>query len=305
MPAPPGHQSFREVAPLVRLLLALVITVVAGGVALPATAAAGPANEPRPLPGPDAPERRMLTALNAARAAQGLAPVAWSPELGAAAALHSADMAANDYLEHESLDGATPRDRAARAGYQVPPGTGWLVVEAISAMPTVEAALGWLLSDDLHRRVLLRPIWREVGIGYARGGSYGNYWTLDFGCRPNVLPVFAALDADGKLALTFTNETCAISGGGPDQMGYATEMILASSRDFRDGAWEPFVESKQIQRPAGETLNIRFRDASGRQSLPVRLSLATLQASIGDADQPAASPVSEQRPAAKRRRSGS
>lgn len=246
----------------------------------------------------------MLVALNEARVAAGLTPVAWSPELGAAAALHSADMAANDYLDHEALDGSTPRDRAARAGYQVPPGTGWLVVEAISAMPTVEAALGWLLSDDLHRRVLLRPTWREVGIGYARGGSYGNYWTLDFGCRPNVLPVFAARGADGALALTFTNEECAAAGGGPDQMGRATELMLASRPDFRDGVWEPFVDSKQIKRPAGEALSIRFRDASGRQSVPVRLSLETLQASLGNAAPPAAGQSSERQAPAKRRRAG-
>lgn len=226
------------------------------------------------LPPVDSPERRMYDALNAERVRLGLTPVAWSSELATAAALHSADMAANDYLDHLGLDGSDQRQRAARAGYVVPAGTGWLVIEAISAMPSMESALGWLLSDGLHRRVLLRPVWREVGIGYAAGGRYGNYWTLDFGCRPNVLPVFVDISANGQsVALTFTNENCVASGGGPTEMGRATEATLSVNEDFRNGVWEPFADTRQLPRPASSALHVRLRDASGRLSTPVRLPL--------------------------------
>ena len=228
----------------------------------------------RPLPDPDSPERRMYDAVNAERLAQGLTPLAWSVELGAAAALHSADMVANGFLDHYGSDGADQQQRAARAGYIVPRGSGWMVIEAISARPSVEAALGWLLGDGVHRRVLLRSTWREVGIGYSAGGRYGSYWTLDFGCRPNVLPVFAEPSGDGQsFSLIFTNENCAAYGGGPEQMGRATELMLSAYADFRDGVWEPFVDTRQVARPARGELNARLRDGSGRLSEPVRLRL--------------------------------
>jgi uncharacterized protein YkwD len=225
-------------------------------------------------PDPDSPERRMYGAVNAQRVAQGVTPLAWSEELGTAAALHSADMAANGFLDHYGSDGADQQQRAARAGYIVPRGSGWMVIEAISARPSVEAALGWLMSDGVHRRVLLRSIWREVGIGYSAGGRYGGYWTLDFACRPNVLPVFAEPSDDGQsLSLTFTNENCAASGGGPEQMGRAAELMLSAYADFRDGVWEPFVGGRQVARPTRSELNVRLRDGNGRLSEPVRLRL--------------------------------
>jgi hypothetical protein len=219
-------------------------------------------------------ERRMFEALNAERVRQGLTPVAWSSELAKAASQHSSDMARHDFLEHESLDGSSPQDRAARAGYRVPSGNGWMVIEAISAMPSMESALGWLLGDALHRGVLLRATWREVGIGHASGGSYGNYWTLDFGCRPNVLPFFATPADDGKgLRLTFTNENCASYGGGSDQMGRATSYMLSTRKDFRDADWEPYVATKQVDGLDSDNLHVRFKDTSGRESSPFQLVL--------------------------------
>ena len=227
------------------------------------------------LPAASAVERRMFEALNAERRRQGLTPVAWSAQLGRAAALHSADMASNDFLEHEGSDGSAPWQRAAREGYIVPPpGAGWMVIETISARPSMEAALDWLLTDGLHRRVLLRSTWREVGIGYFSGGRYGNYWTLDFGCRANVLPAFADPSVDGKtVELTFSNEECAPSGGGPTEMGRATELAISNQRELKDALWEPFVASKSVPRPAGRELHIRLRDVGGRLSAPIRLAL--------------------------------
>jgi uncharacterized protein YkwD len=253
-------------------------------------------------------ERRMFEALNAERVRQGLTPVAWSSELGKAAALHSADMARNDYLEHESLDGSSPQDRAARQGYKVPSGNGWMVIEAISAMPSMEAALDWLLGDPLHHGVLMRASWREVGIGHASGGSYGNYWTLDFGCRPNVLPIFALPADSGKgLRLTFTNEQCAAQGGGPDQMGRATSFMLSTRNDFRGAEWEPYRASTTLDELDGDNLNVRFKDASGRESSPFRLVLdlgaggaeASPSRSTSAAPTPTAAPKKRQQQASK------
>jgi uncharacterized protein YkwD len=267
------------------IVLLVIAALVAGSPAPAAQGASAPATatvtatasatpSPSSLPVTGSPERRMYDALNAERVRQGMAPVAWSYELGSAAAQHSADMAAHGYFDHYGSDGSNQQQRAARAGYIVPPGSGWMVIEAVSGGATVEGALGSLLSDGVHRGVLLRQVWREVGVGYVAGSGAMSYWTLDFGCRPNRLPVFADPSADGQsLALTFTNEECAAYGGGPDQMGRATDLMVSAYDDFRDGGWQSFVASKQIARPAGSELNVRLRDASGRLSAPLRLGL--------------------------------
>jgi uncharacterized protein YkwD len=127
--------------------------------------------------------------INRARISSGVDPVAVSPELDAAAKAHSVDMVQHDYLDHTGSDGSEPQQRAEAAGYHVPPQSGWIVVEVISAISADPGGpVNWWLSDRQHARVLLNPRWREVGAGYAQGGDYGNYWTADFGCRPGVLP---------------------------------------------------------------------------------------------------------------------
>jgi uncharacterized protein YkwD len=248
----------------------------AGGAGGASRATPSPTVKPTlaPLPAADSVEARMLAALNAERVNQGLVPVAWSPELAEAARGHSSDMAANGYLDHEGLDGSSPADRAAQQGYTVPSGTGWMVIEAISAMPSMESALNWLLTDGLHRRVLLRSYFREIGIGHVAGGPYGHYWTLDFGCRPNVLPVFPSLGSTpNSVAISFSNEDCAPYGGGPDRMGRATQMMVGQRDDLRRGAWEPFVAAKELPQPKSGELLAVFRDDQGRQSQPAHVVL--------------------------------
>jgi uncharacterized protein YkwD len=154
---------------------------------------------------PPADKRQAVADLiSRARVDAGLPPMARSTELDTAAQGHSLDMVDHNYLDHSGSDGSDPQDRADAAGYHVPPGTGWIVVEVISAIsgdPT--GPVNWWMGDGQHRRVLLNSRWREMGVGYAQGGQYGNYWTVDVGCRPSVLPT---IQFDGQ---TYTrSEDC-------------------------------------------------------------------------------------------------
>jgi hypothetical protein len=118
-------------------------------------------------------------------------------ELDAAAQAHSSDMVQHNYLDHTGSDGSQPQERADRAGYHVPPNSGWIVVEVISAISAEpRGPVDWWLGDDQHRKVLMNPRWREIGAGYAQGGEYGNYWTALFGCRPGVLPTITVDGVD-------------------------------------------------------------------------------------------------------------
>jgi cysteine-rich secretory family protein len=132
----------------------------------------------------------LVERINRARIEAGVLPLARSTELDAAAQTHSADMVQHDYLDHTGSDGSEPQQRAAQAGYRVPPDSAWIVVEVISAISAdPQGPVDWWLNEsEQHSRVLLNPRWREVGAGYASGGEYGNYWTALFGCRPGVLP---------------------------------------------------------------------------------------------------------------------
>jgi uncharacterized protein YkwD len=146
-------------------------------------------------PGSSSDTRTVIDLINRARILAGVDPVADSPELDAAAQAHSVDMVQHNYLDHTGFDGSEPQQRADAAGYHVPPQTGWIVVEVISARgPGPDGPVNWWLGDRQHNRVLLNPRWREIGAGYAQGGDYGNYWTADFGCRPGVL---ATVSVDG------------------------------------------------------------------------------------------------------------
>jgi hypothetical protein len=213
------------------------------------------------------PEQRMATLVNQARQAHGLSPLAISTELTLAAVAHTRDMVVKGYMEHEAPDGSTPHKRAMRHGYfSNAPGSPWYVVEVISARTTAEAALNWLLSDRLHRGVVLRPIWREMGISYQEGGPTGHLWTIEFGCRPNVLPVIADTTSSGGVTLRLTNEECSPTGGGAQQMGKATEVMVSTRSDFSGATWEPFVSTKVVT-PTGKNVFVKLRDERGRESV--------------------------------------
>src|SRR3954468_10410782 len=78
-------------------------------------------------------EDQMALLVDRSRVEAGLLPLARSSVLDQAAKSHAADMVQYGYMEHEGLDGSTPQSRAAEAGYSVPSGSAWLVVEVISA----------------------------------------------------------------------------------------------------------------------------------------------------------------------------
>lgn len=209
------------------------------------------------------PEQRIVQLINQARIAQGLGPLALTSELNAAAKGHAQDMAAKSYMEHEGLDGSTPQSRALKAGYGAPSGTAWLVLEVISARQTAEAAANWLLSDRLHRGVLLRGYWREMGAAYVEGGPYGQFWVVEFGCRPNVLPVITEPNAGGGLTVRLSNEECTPSGT-TEAIGKATEVMVSNKPDFAGAAWEPFATTKTVA--TGGNVFVRYRDAKGRET---------------------------------------
>ena len=121
-------------------------------------------------------EAKAFELTNAERAANGCPALAADDRLAAAARAHSADMAAQDYFDHVSQDGRSFVDRVKAAGYPAPG------AENIAAgQRTAEAVIkGWMDSPG-HRANILNCKLKTLGVGMARGGSYGIYWTQNFG----------------------------------------------------------------------------------------------------------------------------
>jgi uncharacterized protein YkwD len=131
-------------------------------------------NVPTPVPvDPSAPlvdlQQQMLAAINAERAAQGLAPYQVDEQVAAVAIAHAQDMVRRSYLSHVNPEGQSVRDRVV-AGDII----ANLVGENIQSNTrprdqTVSEALNWFMNSGPHRRGLLNPNYNRIGIGIING----------------------------------------------------------------------------------------------------------------------------------------
>ena len=135
----------------------------------------------------------ILDGLNAVRSSHGLRPLVLSADLEHAAVAHSRAMLEGGFFDHVSPDGTTFAQRVKR--YYSPAGyanwsAGENIVYSTAALDAATAVKAWMQSPP-HRKNMLDPEWREVGIGSmhaaSAGGAFGGEptWviTMDFGAR--------------------------------------------------------------------------------------------------------------------------
>ena len=108
-------------------------------------------------------------------------PLAWIPDLGAAALAHSREMANRNYFRHRGKDGSEVGDRAREQGYR------WRRVgENIAAgQGSAEQAVSAWLSSPPHCANMMKPEFAEMGAAYAVNPNSDStiYWTQVFGAR--------------------------------------------------------------------------------------------------------------------------
>jgi uncharacterized protein YkwD len=162
-----------------------------------------PPTEPPPTPtGPDctvaaswpadwvAWEDEVLALTNVARAAgqtcggvvkPPVGPMVMDAALRQAARCHSFDMGKQGYFSHTSLDGKSPWDRIALAGYTASP-TGENIAAGYADPKAVVD--GWIKSSG-HCNNIMNGNSNELGVGYANvpGSPYTKYWTQTMGRR--------------------------------------------------------------------------------------------------------------------------
>jgi uncharacterized protein YkwD len=212
--------------------------------------------------------------VNQARLDEGLAPYRFSRLLTVAAQRHADDLAAHQIWSHTGSDGSTPGRRVADAGYAA---WTWNNGELVASenfwtgYGAIEDAMAFFLEDPPHRDNIISTTYREIGIGVATDSAGRNYYVLDFGVRPNVLPIFvndgAASTDDPQVAIRLTNEEARPGGEGANFMGQAIEIRISNEPDFGDlpwERWEPLVPWTLLDIPGEHTVYVQFRDAAGR-----------------------------------------
>jgi uncharacterized protein YkwD len=155
---------------------------------------AGSASAARTRPARLSPlEASVLVDINAFRIDHGLAALRLNPQLTAAARAHSVQMARDGYFAHASADGS-PFWRRLQGFYSSSPWRYWSVGENLLwSSPTIDAdrALELWLASPEHRKNLMNPRWREIGVSAvhadAAPGAYKGLAvtivTTDFGVR--------------------------------------------------------------------------------------------------------------------------
>ncbi|MFF2569239.1 CAP domain-containing protein [Streptomyces sp. NPDC058084] len=120
-------------------------------------------------------EAEVVRLVNLERAKVGCVAIRSDSGLASLAGAFSADMAARNFFDHTDPDGASPWDRATKAGIS---GLGG---ENIARGQVDAAAVmkSWMASDG-HRANILNCDYKVLGVG-VHFGDGGPWWTQDFG----------------------------------------------------------------------------------------------------------------------------
>lgn len=170
-------------------LLALIAALALGaGPASAATACASARLMPA-VQNLDQVEGTVLCLLNQERTQRGLKPLRADTRLGRAASRFSRAMVAGNFFSHVSPGGSTLVSRVKRTGY-LRGANGWSIGENIAfgtgRYATPEETVDAWMRSPAHRASILRPGFREIGIGIALGApgqDGGATYTTDFGTR--------------------------------------------------------------------------------------------------------------------------
>jgi uncharacterized protein YkwD len=129
--------------------------------------------------------------VNVERTSRGVPALTRDADLAQAARGHAADMALRGYFSHVNTTGENLSDRLRDAGYG-DPGDGWYAGEDLGwgtgDRATPNSLVDAWLDSAKHRRVLLSPLYEELGIGVAQGaprptssGLPGATYAMDLG----------------------------------------------------------------------------------------------------------------------------
>jgi len=123
---------------------------------------------------------QLITYTNDERLQNKVATLTENAQLDAAAQAKANDMAAKSYFSHTSPDGKQPWDFISASGYNYQYAGENLAVRFVDSQDVVNA---WMASPT-HRANIVKPVYRQIGIGIAEGiykGSTATFVVQYFG----------------------------------------------------------------------------------------------------------------------------
>ena len=120
-------------------------------------------------------EKKMLDLINQERREAGLVELAADEAIRKVARDYAFYMFENSYVAHQDLEGRTPAERLKDAGIE-----HYSSGENIALSESVDSAHRGLMNSPGHRKNILWPFFRKVGIGAVNGGEYGMMFVQNF-----------------------------------------------------------------------------------------------------------------------------
>jgi uncharacterized protein YkwD len=126
-------------------------------------------------------ETQVLALINNQRSLAGLGALTDSYPLENSAGIQSDDQATHNFLSHTGSDGSTYWQREVAAGYTGSWG-GEIIYAGLGASNNPQSAVTWWMNDAPHKAIILAD-YNDFGAGYAYcpTGTYGGFFTVDFG----------------------------------------------------------------------------------------------------------------------------
>ncbi|MBI2327469.1 CvpA family protein [Candidatus Curtissbacteria bacterium] len=120
-------------------------------------------------------EQKMLELVNQERIKYGVQPLVWDEARAQVGRNHSKDMFEKGYFSHYSPEGKDVGDRleGANIGFT-------MAGENLALAPDVTRAHIGLMNSEGHKRNILDPAFKKIGIGAIDGGVYGKMFTQVF-----------------------------------------------------------------------------------------------------------------------------
>ncbi|OEH93921.1 SafA/ExsA family spore coat assembly protein [Bacillus solimangrovi] len=121
-------------------------------------------------------EKQVIQLTNEERAKHGLNPLVEHVELSRVARYKSRDMRDNNYFSNESPKFGSSLEMISHFHINY----SYAGENIAAGQPVVRGVVKAWMDSPKHRKYILDPEMTHIGVGYAEGGMYGNYWTQLF-----------------------------------------------------------------------------------------------------------------------------
>lgn len=120
-------------------------------------------------------ENQMVKLINHERKKKGVGPIIQDSALRTVSRTYAQDMLMRGYFSHYTPEGLSPFDRLEKYGIRY-----LFSAENLAYAPEVDLAMSGLMKSEGHRRNILDPSYRKVGVGVIDAGIYGKMFVQEF-----------------------------------------------------------------------------------------------------------------------------